>query len=304
MTTERKRRLRRCQLSVPGSDDRKMAKAIASEADFVFLDLEDAVAPSAKVKARDQVIAALHADGWGKKTRAIRINDLRTEWAFEDIVRVVEAARDVLDVIIIPKVLGAEDVRWVATLLAQIERKLKIPPRIGLEALIEEVEAMIEVEAIAQSSPRLEALIFGMGDYSGSQGVKVRSIGGDVSYPGDIWYYQRSKVVIAARAARIDAIDGPYGNFKDVDAYREECRRAMVLGCVGKWAIHPSQIEIAQTMFSPRPEEVAYARRVVEGYAEALARGEGAVTIDGRMVDAASLRIHQRVLDMAALIDG
>ncbi|MSP66655.1 MAG: CoA ester lyase [Alphaproteobacteria bacterium] len=302
MTVERKRRLRRCQLSVPGSDQRKMAKAIQSAADFVFLDLEDAVAPSAKVAARDQVIAALHAEGWGKKTRAVRINDLRTEWAYEDIIRVVEAAHAVLDVIIIPKVMGPEDVRWVATLLAQIERKLKIPPRIGLEALIEEVEAMIAVEAIAQSSPRLEALIFGMGDYSGSQGVRTRSIGGDVSYPGDIWYYQRSKVVIAARAARIDAIDGPFGNFKDGDGYREECRRAMILGCVGKWAIHPSQIAIAQEVYSPRPEDVAYARRVVDTYAKALAEGAGAVTIDGRMVDAASLRIHQRVLDMAELI--
>jgi len=184
----------------------------------------------------------------------VRINDLGTQWAYEDIITIVEQAGEFLDTIMVPKVMSACDVKFVATLLAQIEKKIGLVRPIGIEALIEEVEAMQNIDDIARASPRLECIIFGAGDYSASQGIDIRSIGGSDGvggYPGDIWHYARFKLVIAARSAGIDAVDGPYANFKNPDAYREECRRAMILGCVGKWAIHPAQIEPAIEAFTP-----------------------------------------------------
>ena len=296
-------RLRRSELSTPGSNERMMERAAGSAADFVFLDLEDACAPSEKVPARAKVVNALKTLDWGRKTRAVRINNLETEWAYEDIIHVVEEAGEQLDVIIMPKVKRAEDVRWVDVLLTQIERKLHRDRRIGLEVLIEEVEAMINAEEIARATPRLEALIFGPGDYSASQGVSVDSIGGtSKDYPGDVWHYARNKVVIAARAAGIDAIDGPFADFKDGEGYRTQCKRALVLGLVGKWAIHPSQIEIANTVFSPTREQVDKARKLIAGYAKAESEGLGAVAIDGVMVDAASARLMQNTVVKADLI--
>lgn len=299
----RPRRLRRCELSVPGSSEKMMAKAAASAADFVFLDLEDAVAPSAKVVARDMIIHALLNHEWGRKTRALRINDLTTQFAYEDIIHVVERAHQCLDVIILPKAKTPADVIFVDTLLNQIELKLRLDRRIGLEVLIEEVEAMINVEAIAIASPRLEALIFGMGDFSASQGVKAKFIGAEDVLPGGLWQYHRNRVVIAARAAGIDAIDGPFSDFNDAEAFRRECTRAMVTGCVGKWAIHPNQIAIAQETFSPPQDEIARARRLAAAYAEAEAKGLGSVQIDGMMVDVASIRILRNTLDLAKLIE-
>ncbi len=299
----RPKRLRRCQLSVPGSSDQMMEKAASSDADYVFLDLEDACAPSAKVAARDQVIHALRTHDWTGKTRAVRVNDLTTEYAYEDIIHLVEAAHDVIDVIIVPKVKTPADVLWVDTLLLQIERKLRLERRIGLEVLIEEVEAMINAEVIAASTPRLEGLIFGMGDFSAAQGVKSKDPRIEDVLPGGIWQYQRNKVVIAARAAQIDAVDGPFANFRDTAAYRRECERAMITGCVGKWAIHPSQIAIAQEVFSPAAADVARARKLASAYAEAEAQGLGSVQVDGVMVDVASIRIVRGTLEIADLID-
>ena len=296
-------RLRRSELSTPGSSEKMMAKAAASPADFVFLDLEDAVAPAEKVPARARVVTALTTLDWGTKTRAVRINNLETEYAYEDIIHVVEAAGDHLDVIIIPKVKSAEDVRWVDTLLTQIETRLRRTKRIGLEVLIEEVEAMINAEEIARSTPRLEALIFGPGDYSASQGVRVDSVGGvSKDYPGDVWHYARNKVVIAARAAGIDAVDGPFADFRDAEGYRRECLRASVLGFVGKWAIHPSQVEIANEVFSPTERQVERARKMIAAMEEAEANGLGAVAVDGVMVDAASARLMRNVTAKADLI--
>ncbi len=296
-------RVRRSELSTPGSSEKMMEKAAASDADLVFLDLEDAVAPSEKVASRAKIVTALTTLDWGKKTRAIRINSLETEWAYEDIIHVVEESRGCLDLIIVPKVKCADDVRWVDILLTQIETKLKRETHVALEVLIEEVEAMINVEAIARSSPRLEALIFGPGDYSASQGVRVGSVGGEsASYPGDLWHYARNKIVIAARAAGIDAVDGPYANFRNADGYKEECTRSLMLGFVGKWAIHPSQIEIANRVYSPTPEEVARARTLVEEYSKAEAAGMGSVAVNGVMVDAASARIMRNILQKADLI--
>ncbi len=229
----------------------------------------------------------------------MRINDLTTEYAYEDIIEVVEGARENLDVIMLPKAMSASDVQFVDKLLSMMEKKLGLKKRIGLDALVEEVEAMMLVEEIAASTPRLECLIFGMGDYSASQGVSVRDIGGPSGYPGDIWHYQRQKMTIACRANRIDAVDGPFGNFKAPDAFREECRRAMILGMVGKWAIHPSQVEIAQQVFSPLPEEVVRARAMKKAYEEALAQGIGAVQYEGKMIDIAAVRIVNNIIDKA-----
>jgi citrate lyase subunit beta/citryl-CoA lyase len=297
-------RLRRCELSTPGSNPKMMEKAAASGADLVFLDLEDAVAPNEKVAARPKVIAALIGLDWGSKTRAVRINSLETEYAYQDIIDVVEAAGDHLDTIIIPKVKSAREVWWVDVLLTQIETRLRRTKRIALEVLIEEVQAMIEVEAIARSSSRLEALIFGPGDYSASQGVRNKTIGGDAGgYPGDIWHYAKNKIVIAARAAGIDAVDGPFGGFKDPDGYRTECARSSALGFVGKWAIHPSQIDLANDAFSPPADEVKQARILCDAYAKAEADGLGAVAVDGVMVDAASVRILRNTIEKADLVD-
>jgi len=296
-------RLRRCELSTPGSNPKMIEKALGTNADVVFLDLEDAVAPNQKVEARANVIEALKTLDWGKKARAIRMNSIETEYAYQDVIEVVEQAGDHLDLIIIPKVKAARDVFWVETLLTQIETRLRRKRKVALEVLIEEVEALINVEEIARSSPRLEAIIFGPGDFSASQGVRMTTIGGLVTtYPGDIWHYARSKIVVAARAAGIDAIDGPYADFRNPDGYREEAIRSATMGFVGKWAIHPSQIDIANEFFSPTKAEVERARRLEAAYAKAEAEGLGAVTFDGVMIDAASVRIIRNVIDKANLI--
>ncbi|HXZ87552.1 MAG TPA: CoA ester lyase [Candidatus Binataceae bacterium] len=296
-------RLRRCELSTPGSNEKMIEKALGTAADVVFLDLEDAVAPNQKADARGKVIEALRTLDWGRKTRAIRMNNIETEYAYQDVIDVVEKAGEHLDLIIIPKVKAARDVFWVDTLLTQIETRLRRKKKIALEVLIEEVQALINVEEIARSSPRLEAIIFGPGDFSASQGVRMTTIGGSVTtYPGDIWHYARSKIVVAARAAGIDAIDGPYADFRNPDGYREEAIRSVTMGFTGKWAIHPSQIEIANEVYSPTKEEVERARRLEAAYAKAEAEGLGAVTFDGVMIDAASVRIIRNVIDKANLI--
>lgn len=299
---ERTRRLRRCQLSVPGSSEKMMAKAAGMGVDFVFLDLEDAVAPSEKRPARRKIVEALNGLDWGRTTRCVRINDLTTEYAYEDIIEVVEGAGRNLDVIMLPKAMSAADVQFVDKLLSMMEKKLGLQHRIGIDVLIEEVEAMMNVEAIAAATPRLECLIFGMGDYSASQGVSMRDIGGSGGYPGDIWHYQRQRLTIAARAHRLDAVDGPFADFRSPDAFREEARRAMILGMVGKWAIHPSQVELAQDVFSPAAADVARARDMIRAYDEALSQGLGAVQYEGKMIDIASVRIVRNLVQRADLI--
>ncbi|NUO88517.1 MAG: CoA ester lyase [Cupriavidus sp.] len=299
---EKIKRLRRCQLSVPGSSEKMMAKAAGMGVDFVFLDLEDAVAPSEKRPARRKIVDALNGLDWGRTTRCVRINDLTTEYAYEDIIEVVEGAGRNLDVIMLPKAMSAADVQFVDKLLSMMEKKLGLRHRIGIDVLIEEVEAMMNVEAIAASTPRLECLIFGMGDYSASQGVSMRDIGGSGGYPGDIWHYQRQRLTIAARAHRLDAVDGPFADFRSPDAFREEARRAMILGMVGKWAIHPSQVELAQDVFSPAAADVARARDMIRAYDEALSQGLGAVQYEGKMIDIASVRIVRNLVQRADLI--
>ncbi len=295
------RRPRRVQLAVPGSNEKMIAKAAASRADHVFLDLEDAVAPKEKVASRARIVQALRTLDWGGKTRCVRINDLDTPWCYEDVIAVVEGAREQLDTILLPKANRPSDVQFLATLLTQIERKLELPKRIGIEVLIEEVEGLQNVAAIAHASNRLECLIFGMGDYSASHGVDPRALREEGFYPGDLWYFARFAVVMAARAAGLDAVDGPYANFVSERGYADECRKALALGCVGKWAIHPSQIPIALEIFTPDPSEVARAREMVAGYAAAAAQGLGSVNVGGMMVDAATIRILRNVLARAEL---
>lgn len=298
----RPRRLRRSQLSVPGSSEKMLAKAAASAADHVFCDLEDAVAPSAKVEARDKIVHALNTHDWGKKTRCVRINDVTTQWCHDDIITVVEGAGANLDTIMLTKPYGAEDVVFLDRMLGQLEKKLKLDNRIGIEVLIEEVQALQNVEAISRSTDRLEALIFGMGDYSGSQGIDTKDIGEAGTYPGDIFHYARFRITMAARARGLDAIDGPFGNFANEEAYRVEANKARALGMVGKWAIHPSQIAPALDIFSPDEAEVARARKLRDAYYEAEAQGLGAAQVDGVMIDIAVLRLVQNTLDKADLI--
>jgi len=299
--TTRPARLRRSQLSVPGSSEKMIAKAAASDADHVFLDLEDAVAPSAKPGARKTIVEGLNSLDWGKKTRCVRINDVTTPWCYEDIIEVVEGAGKNLDTIMLTKAMRAADVQFVELLLNQMEAKLKLTRPIGIEVLIEEAAGLQNVEAIAASSPRLEALIFGMGDYSASQQMNLRGWGSD-GYPGDIFHYPRFRIAMAARAAGLDPVDGPYANFRNEEGYRREAKWAHMLGFVGKWAIHPAQIAPALEVFSPTTEDVTRARELADAYDKALAEGIGSVNVNGTMVDAASIRIIMNTVRKAELI--
>jgi citrate lyase subunit beta / citryl-CoA lyase len=294
-------RLRRSELSTPDTSEKMILKAAAGPADLVFLDLEDAVAPSEKEKARQPIVAALNELDWGTKTRAVRVNGTHTHWCADDVTAVLEGAGARLDVVIIPKVKAPRDVWFVDTLLTQLETKLDLAVgRIGIEILIEEAEALARVEEIATSCPRLEALILGVGDLSASLGMRLGQIGetGD-RYPGDVWHYARHRMITAARVAGIDAIDGPYGAIRDADGYRKAAVWAATLGAVGKWAIHPGQIDIANQVFAPTEAEIAQARAVVAAVREAEAAGAGAANYNGMMVDAATTRIFEGVLDRA-----
>lgn len=295
-------RLRRSQLAVPGVSEKMLTKAAASAADHVFCDLEDAVAPSAKAGARDTIADALNNLDWGNTVRCVRVNDVGTEWCYEDIITIVEKAGKNLDTIMLPKPLNAGDVEFADKLLSQLEMKLGLEHKIGLEVLIEEVEAMQNVVEIANSCERVECMIFGMGDYAASQGLVVKNIGNTDGYPGDIFHYPRYHMTIAARSAGLDAVDGPFVDFKNDEGYRVECQRALMLGMVGKWAIHPSQIDPALEIFSPTQSDVDFAREVIAVYEKAAAEGLGSVGHKGVMVDAASARLFQNTVDRADLI--
>lgn len=296
------KRLRRSQLAVPGSSEKMLTKAAGLGVDHVFCDLEDAVAPSAKPAARQTIVEALNSLDWGNTVRCVRVNDATTEWCHDDIITVVEGAGENIDTIMLTKPYTASDVQFADKLLSQLEKKLGLKKRIGLEVLIEEVQAMHNVWEIAQSCERLECLIFGMGDYAASQGMVMPNIGSAEGYPGDVFHYPRYQLTIAARGAGIDAVDGPFADFKNETAYREECNRALTLGMVGKWAIHPSQIAPALEIFSPSMDDVAFAREVIEVYRKAESEGLGSVGHKGVMVDAASARLFQNTVNRADLI--
>jgi citrate lyase beta subunit len=300
-------RSERSELAVPASNPRMIEKALASETDVAFLDLEDAVAPSEKVRARDKVIAAVRDGDWGRKPPAFRINALDTHFCYRDLIDVVEAVGDRLELIIVPKVQRPEDVHVVATLLNQIESALGFQRRIGLEVQIESAEGLINCERIAATNPRVEAIIFGPGDYAASVAMPQNQIGvpdeWDDLYVGHRWHYSMSRIVVAGRAAGIRVIDGPYADFRDEHGFRRSCRISRALGFDGKWCIHPSQIAIANDVFAPTLVETAWAERVVEAYQHAHSAGLGAIAIDGKMIDAASIRMAERTLTIARTID-
>ncbi len=301
-----RQRLQRSELAVPGSQPGMFRKALDGEADYVFLDLEDAVAPADKEQARRNVIAGLQEHDWRSqgKTICVRINGIDTHYMYRDVVDVVEQAGHRLDAILIPKVGVAADVYLVDALLTQIEAAKAIPHRIGIDVLIETALGMANVEAIAQSSPRLEAMHFGVADFAASCRARTVSIGGlNPDYPGDQWHAALSRVVVACRAYGLRAIDGPFGDFKDPDGYRAAARRAAALGIEGKWAIHPSQLALANEVFTPPPAEVERARRILTALDEAAREGRGAAQLDGRMIDAASARMAKNIVDMAAAIE-
>ena len=295
-------RARRSELATPASSEKMCVKSAGSGADLVFLDLEDACAPIAKEGARSIAAAALTQQDWGRTVRAVRVNGPDTQWCHDDIIEVVTRARESLDVIIVPKARTARDVWWVDVLLTQLERKLGMTKRIGLEVLIEEAEGLHNALEIARASDRLEAIIFGAGDLSAS--LKARVDGnfdplGD--YPGDFWHFARVQVLAAARAAGIDAIDAPFPAYQDPEGYRRSATHASLLGFDGKWCIHPGQIPIANEVFSPTAAEVADAREAIAAYRSSEADGVGAIGRDGRLVDAAHMRLAENTLYKASL---
>ncbi|MCV7225161.1 MULTISPECIES: HpcH/HpaI aldolase/citrate lyase family protein [Mycolicibacterium] len=297
--------LRRSELALPACNDHMFVKGVTCGADLVFLDLEDATPVSLKVESRGKAVQALTQLDWGRTARAIRINGLDTPWCHDDIIEVVTRAGAELDTIVVPKAKTAKDVWWVEVLLDQLEEKLRLDKKIRLEVLIEEVEGLANAEEIARSSRRMDAIIFGVGDFSLSQGARVDTnfvpLG---EYPGDFWAYARNKIMVAARIAGIDAIDSPYPDYGDTAGYEAEARRSSLYGYTGKWAIHPAQVPIANAVFAPTSEEIALAQRNMAAYREAEAKGRGAVGVDGVLVDAAHVKKAQEVLARAALIDG
>jgi citrate lyase subunit beta/citryl-CoA lyase len=293
-------RPRRSELATPASSEHMCEVAARAGADLVFLDLEDACAPSAKESARSTAVNALTGLDWGRTLRAVRINGLETPWCHDDLVEIVSGAGNALDVIIVPKVRSARDVWWVDVLLTQLETKLGRRRPIALEALIEEAEGLVNVVEISRASPRLEALIFGAGDLSASLHARVDGNfqpAGD--YPGDYWHHVRVAVLAAARAAGIDAVDAPYPGYQDLDGYRRAATHASLLGYDGKWAIHPAQVPVANEVFTPTAAEIAEAKAIIAEYRAAEAGGVGAIGRDGRLVDAALMRHAENVLRRA-----
>ena len=279
-------------------------KAPSSGADLVFLDLEDACAPVMKESARSTAVNALTQLDWGRTVRAVRVNGLETPWCYGDVVEVVTGARESLDVIIVPKARSPRDVWWFDVLLSQLEAKLGLKKRIGLEVLIEEAEGLLNAAEIARASDRLEAIIFGAGDLSASLHARVDGNFDPLGdYPGDFWHFARVQVLAAARGAGIDAIDAPYPAYQDPEGYRRAALRASLLGFDGKWAIHPSQIAIAHDVFSPTDQEIAEARASIATYRASEAAGVGAIGQDGKLVDAAHMRLAANVLHKAALAE-
>ena len=300
-----KSRLQRSELAVPGSSPKMFEKALNSDADYIFLDLEDAVSPNDKVAARQNVIKALKEIDWrGKgKTISVRINSLDTHFMYRDVVDIAEEAGDKIDTILIPKAGMASDVYMVDCLLTQIETNKKIKNKIGLECLIETALGMLNIKEIAKSSERLEALHFGVADYAASLRARTVVIGGlNPNYPGDQWHHGLSELVMTCRAYGLRAIDGPFGDFNDPDSYIEAAKRGAAIGIEGKWAIHPSQIKLANEVFSPPEKEVEKAKKILDELEKAAKEGKGAAQLDGRMIDAASARMAENIVSINKLI--
>lgn len=288
-------RPRRSCLAVPASNPRFVAKARSLPVDEVFLDLEDAVASSAKDEAREAAVAALREGGWDGKLVAVRVNDATTAWAYRDVITVTEGAGDALDVIMLPKVSGPGQVVWLDLLLSQVERAAGLPEgRIGIEAQIEDAAGLRSVEEIAVASPRLAALVFGPGDFTANMGMRSLSIGGQpAGYAGgDAYHYVLMRILVAARAAGLQAIDGPYSRIHDTDGLRAAAVSAAALGFDGKWVLHPEQVAVVNETFTPAPEEFERAVGILDAYERATdVDGRGAVMFDGEMIDEATRKM-------------
>jgi malyl-CoA/(S)-citramalyl-CoA lyase len=306
-------RLHRSELCVPGSNPAMLEKAPGLNADYIMLDLEDAVAPDDKAQARRNIIAALGDLDWRGASLSLRINGLDTHYAYRDIVDVIEQSGQHLHTVLIPKASCAADVHLVATLLTQIEDAVGLERRLGISVLIETAPGMYNVDEIAAAAPdRMEAMIFGVADFAASMQSHTTSIGGpnpDYSiltddseagrerHWGDQWHYALARIAVAARANGLRPIDGPFGDFGDPDGYVAAARRALALGFEGKWAIHPSQVALANDVFTPAAALSERAQRIVAAMEEAAAAGRGAVSLDGRLIDAASLRQAEHLLN-------
>jgi malyl-CoA/(S)-citramalyl-CoA lyase len=310
-------RLHRSELAVPGSSPQFFEKSAGSAADVIFLDCEDAVAPDDKENARKNIVQALNDIDWGNKTMVVRINGLDTEYMYRDVIDIVENCPR-LDMLLIPKVGVPADVYTVDTLVTQIEIAKKRDKRLGFEVLIETALGMANVEAIAQSSKRLEAMSFGVADYAASTRARTTVIGGanpeygvltdkDGDQPrefhwNDMWHFAQARMVVACRAYGLRPIDGPFGDFSDPEGYLAAARRAAILGYEGKWAIHPSQVELANQVYSPSEAEIDKARRIMAAMEQAKKEGKGAVSLDGRLIDIASIKMAENLLQKSEQI--
>jgi citrate lyase subunit beta/citryl-CoA lyase len=292
-------RLRRSCLAVPGSSEKMLRKAATLHADEVFIDLEDAVAPLEKTdRTRQMVVAALTSQEWIAPTRVVRVNDVRTPWCFRDIIQIVEGAGAALDCIMLPKVSRPADVHFVDILLGQLESELRLTKRIGLEVQIEDPLGLVNVELIATASPRIETLIFGPGDFAATAGLPQLSVGSaDDSYAGDLWHYVLWRILVAARAAGLQAIDGPYAQIRDPEGFVRVARNARALGFDGKWALHPDQIPLCNEVFSPSGDQFDRAVRILDAYAQATEGDRvGAAMFESEMIDEASRKMAEQIV--------
>lgn len=307
----------RCQLFGPGSKPALFEKMAASAADVVNLDLEDAVAPDDKIQARKNVIEAINDIDWGKKTVSVRINGLDTPYWVRDVVDVMEQTDGRLDLIMIPKAGNAKDVYAVDAMVSAIEAEKGRQKRLGLEVIIETAAGLAHVEEIAAASPRMQAMSIGPADYAAFMGMQTTAIGGTQEHYymledpkegararhfADPWHYPTVAIVAACRTHGVLPVDGPFGDFSDPDGFRAQALRSATLGMVGKWAIHPSQIAIANEVFTPSEAAVTKAKRIIAAMEEATRTGKGAVTLDGKLIDLASIRQAEVVVKQADLI--
>jgi citrate lyase subunit beta / citryl-CoA lyase len=293
--TARAYRPRRTTLAVPASNPRFLIKARELAVDEVFIDLEDAVAPAEKEQSRSVVAQSLRDGGWGTKTRAVRVNDVRTGWAYRDVVDVVEQAGEWLDTIVLPKVTGPLDVAWLDLLLAQIEQATGLAAgRIGIEAQIEDAAGLAAVDAIAAASSRLEALVFGPADFMASLGMRSLTVGAQpAGYAlGDAFHYAHMRILVAARANGLQAIDGPFAAIRDLDGLKASAASAAAIGFDGKWVLHPGQVDVVNVEFSPSQVDYDRAELIIEAYEYYTnVQRRGAAMLDGEMIDEASRKL-------------
>ena len=304
----------RCQLFGPGSNTKLFEKMAASAADVINLDLEDSVAPGDKPQARANVIEAIGAVDWGTKTLAVRINSLDSPYWYRDVVDLMEQSSERLDQIMIPKVGCAGDIYAVDALVTAIETAMGRQKKIGFEVIIESAAGLAHVEEIAAASPRMQAMSLGAADFAASMGMQTTGIGGtqenyymlqgDTRHYSDPWHWAQTAIVAACRTHGLLPVDGPFGDFSDDEGYRAQARRSATLGMVGKWAIHPKQIALANEVFTPSDEAVTEAREILAAMEEAKAAGSGATVYKGRLVDIASIKQAEVIVAQSELIAG